>query len=118
MDPPSSRTLMTVVERDVAPRVCVDETVSRSRRAIAVDGKFFRRGTERFDFRGVTYGTFRPRASDAQQFPEASIVREDLASIGEAGFTVVRTYVEPRDDVLDAIGESGLHALAGVFWPD
>lgn len=109
---------MSVVDRDVTLQTRVDEPVSRCHHPITVDGKFFRRGDTRFDFRGVTYGTFRPRSSDAQQFPEASRVHEDLAAIERAGFTVVRTYVEPRGDVLESIGEHGLHTLAGIFWPD
>lgn len=118
MHAPSSHTSMTVLDRGFATQTCVDETVSRHQSPITVDGKFFRRGDERFDFRGVTYGTFRPRPSDAQQFPEPGRISEDLAAMSRAGFTVVRTYVEPPEDVLDAIGVHGLHALAGVFWPD
>ena len=109
---------MSVVDRDVTLETRVDESVSRRHHPITVDGKFFLRGDTRFDFRGVTYGTFRPRSSDAQQFPEASRVNEDLAAIDRAGFNVVRTYVEPRGDVLEAIGEHGLYTLAGIFWPD
>ena len=36
----------------------------------------------------------------------------------EAGFTVVRTYTLPSEDLLEAAGEHGLRVLAGVFYPD
>ena len=36
----------------------------------------------------------------------------------EAGFTVVRTYTAPPDDVVELAGDWGLRILAGVFYPD
>ena len=84
---------------------------------VAVDGKQFAVGRARFDFRGVTYGTFAPRA-DGQQFPDRDQVKRDFAAMCEAGFTVVRTYTAPPDDVIELAGDWGLRILAGVFYPD
>jgi glycosyltransferase involved in cell wall biosynthesis len=82
-----------------------------------VDGKFFAVGGERFVFRGVTYGTFEPR-DDGAQFPERSQIQRDLAHMREVGFTVIRTYTLPSEDLLVAAGDQGLRVLADVFYPD
>ncbi len=84
---------------------------------VTVDGKFFALGRERFPFRGVTYGTFAPRA-DGYRFPEREVVKQDFAQLREAGFTVVRTYTCPPDDVLDLAADWDLRVLAGAFYPD
>jgi O-antigen biosynthesis protein len=84
---------------------------------IRVDGKFFAAGSERFEFRGVTYGTFAPRA-DGAQFPDREQMEHDLAAMREVGFTVVRTYTLPPDDLIEIAGEHGMRILAGVFYPD
>jgi glycosyltransferase involved in cell wall biosynthesis len=84
---------------------------------VRIDGKFFAAGGERFDLRGVTYGTFAPRA-DGEQFPEREHVERDLAMIREAGFSALRTYTLPTDDVLDVAADHGLRVLPDVFYPD
>jgi len=84
---------------------------------VRIDGKFFAAGSERFDFRGVTYGTFRPR-EDGARFPERERLEADFSAMAAAGFTVVRTYTEPPDDVVECAAEHSLSLLAGVFWPD
>ena len=85
---------------------------------VRVDGKHFAMGAERFPFRGVTYGTFAPRADDGHRFPDQERLKLDFDAMANAGFTVVRTYTAPPDDVLDLAGEFGLKVLAGTFWPD
>lgn len=85
---------------------------------VRTDGKFFRIGQDRFSFRGVTYGTFQPRSNDGARFPEPERVKHDFAAMNAAGFTVVRTYTVPPDDVLDAAADWNLRVLAGVFYPD
>ncbi|HEX2179462.1 MAG TPA: glycosyltransferase, partial [Actinomycetota bacterium] len=84
---------------------------------VSTDGKFFTLNGRRFDFRGVTYGTFCPR-SDGDLFPERDQMKRDFASISDAGFTVVRTYTDPPDDALDLAADWGLKILAGVYYPD
>lgn len=84
---------------------------------IVVDGKHFACDADRFHFRGVTYGTFQPR-EDGARYPEREAVKGDFASIAEAGFTVVRTYTPPPDDVVDLAADWGLRLLVDVFYPD
>jgi GT2 family glycosyltransferase len=91
--------------------------LSRQMLPVEADGKFFSVGGERFEFRGVTYGTFAPRA-DGAPFPERERLGQDLASMRAAGFSVVRTYTEPTDDLLEVASKNGLRVLAGVFYPD
>src|SRR4051794_37919461 len=75
-----------------AIRACRLPVAARCR----VDGKFFSAAGERFEFRGVTYGTFAPR-EDGALFPERERLERDLASMRAAGFTVVRTYTLPPE---------------------
>src|SRR3954453_19449563 len=84
---------------------------------VRVDGKHFAVGDEGFHLRGVTYGTFAPR-DDGARFASAAVVKRDFAAMAEAGFTTVRTYTPPPDDVLDLAADWGLRVLAGIFWPD
>jgi glycosyltransferase involved in cell wall biosynthesis len=84
---------------------------------VRVDGKLFAAGLDRFEFRGVTYGTFAPRP-DGALFPDREVMRRDLGEMRDAGFTVVRTYSVPPDDLLDVASDRGLRVLAGVFYPD
>src|SRR5436190_7980588 len=85
---------------------------------VRADGKFFTLDGNPFSFRGVTYGTFKPRADDGARFPARSRLAADLATIADAGFTVVRTYTTPPADLVDRAGDAGLRVLAGVFYPD
>ena len=82
-----------------------------------MDGKFFTLGGQRFHFSGVTYGTFKPR-EDGARYPERDRVKRDFIDIADNGFTVVRTYIDPPGDVVELAADTGLHLLAGVFWPD
>ena len=84
---------------------------------VQVDGKHFALDGRRFDFRGVSYGTFRPRADEAR-FPERDGLKRDLAAMDRAGFSVVRTYTPPPDDLVDLASDWGLHLLVDVFFPD
>src|SRR4029079_19351493 len=84
---------------------------------ITVDGKFFAVNRRRFRFQGVTYGTFVPR-DDGARYPEREIVKQDFAQLRSAGFTVVRTYTCPPEDVLELAADWDLRVLAGAFYPD
>ncbi|MDP8927692.1 MAG: glycosyltransferase, partial [Actinomycetota bacterium] len=84
---------------------------------VRTDGKQFATDEGRFNFRGVTYGTFQPR-SDGARFPEPDQVRRDFFAMREAGFTVVRTYTTPPDDVINLASDAELRLLTDVFYPD
>ena len=84
---------------------------------VRVDGKHFSLDGERFSFCGITYGTFQPRF-DGARFPERDVIKRDFAMMGQAGFTVVRTYTPPPDDVVDLAADWGLRLLVDVFYPD
>lgn len=92
------------------------EPTARGR--VRVDGKFFSCDGQRFPMHGVSYGTFAPRAVDGAQFPEPHVLASDLDQIAAAGFTVVRTYTSPTDDLLERAAALGLRVLAGVYFPD
>src|SRR5581483_11813953 len=88
------------------------------RNRVRADGKFFSLNGARFPFRGVTYGTFEPRASDNARFPHLDRMKQDFADIHANGFTVVRTYTEHPPDMVALAADWELHLLAGVFFPD
>jgi O-antigen biosynthesis protein len=89
----------------------------QARSRVTLDGKFFALDGERFVFRGVTYGTFAVR-EDGAQFPARNQIEHDFAAMRERGFSVVRTYTPPSDDLLEAASEHGLRVLSDVFYPD
>jgi cellulose synthase/poly-beta-1,6-N-acetylglucosamine synthase-like glycosyltransferase/exo-beta-1,3-glucanase (GH17 family) len=84
---------------------------------VVADGKQFAVSGERFVFRGVTYGTFEPR-DDGARFPDHDQMKQDLVDMAAAGFTVIRTYTPPPDDLLQLAAEQGLRVLAGIFYSD
>jgi glycosyltransferase involved in cell wall biosynthesis len=85
---------------------------------VTVDGKFFAAGGQRFPLHAVSYGTFAPRATDGAQFPDNPTLERDVMAMAEAGFTAVRTYTAPTDDLLAAAKAHDLRVLAGAFYPD
>jgi len=99
------------------PRFARSSNGSRPRGRVQVDGKFFAAGGRRFEFRGVTYGTFAAR-EDGALFPDRERIERDLGAMREAGFTVVRSYTAPPEDLLEAAARHDLRVLAGVFYPD
>jgi GT2 family glycosyltransferase len=90
---------------------------SDARGRVRPAGKSFTKGNRPFRFRGVTYGTFR-EADDGALFPDRHQVKLDFGAIREKGFTVVRTYTEPPDRVLEAAADWGIQLLVGVFFED
>ena len=103
----------------VRPRPVPTASMARPSAArVTVDGKQFAAGGARFVYRGVTYGTFRPRPDDGARFPTRSVVESDFAAMRDAGFNVVRTYTPPPDDLLECAADRDLRVLAGVFYPD
>lgn len=85
---------------------------------VAVDGKFFAVKGRRFPLHAVSYGTFAPRDRDGALFPDKPTLDHDMAAIAGAGFTAVRTYTSPPDDLLTTAKANQLRVLAGVFYPD
>jgi O-antigen biosynthesis protein len=85
---------------------------------VVIDGKYFSLDGRRFPFRGVTYGTFRPRSADGSRFPEPEVLDADFSAISQAGFTIVRTYTAPGPDVLASAGRHGLRILPDIFYLD
>jgi GT2 family glycosyltransferase len=78
-------------------------------------GKFLFAGRRHLYVRGVTYGTFRPRANGAQ-FPSQDVIERDFEAIAAAGFNAVRTYTVPPQQVLDAAASHGLGVMVGLPW--
>src|SRR5579859_2149910 len=84
---------------------------------VHVDGKVLSLEGRRYTVRGVTYGTFAPRA-DGALFPETQQILTDLAGMRAAGFNTVRTYTSPPADLLSIAADLGLRVIAGIFYPD
>ena len=68
--------------------------VARMTERITVDGKHFALNGAPFHVRGVTYGSFLPRA-DGTAFPEHPRVTEDFRLMADVGLNTVRTYDLP-----------------------
>ena len=96
-------------ERDVPPVPRGDEAPPRP----SARGKFLFLGERKVYVRGVTYGTFRPRA-DGHEFPSEAAVEQDFALMALNGVDTVRTYTVPPRWLLDAATRHGLHVLVGL----
>src|ERR1043166_5771793 len=70
-----------------------------------------------FRVRGVTYGSFLPRA-DGVPFPVRETCRADLTAIADAGLNVLRTYTVPPPEILELAAETGLRVLVGLQYHD
>src|SRR5437870_1264402 len=79
----------------------------------SVRGKFLFVGDEKLYVRGVTYGTFRPRA-DASEVPEPDVVERDFALMAQNGINAVRTYSVPPRWLLDAALRHRLRVMVGL----
>ena len=78
-----------------------------------VRGKFLFVGDEKLYIRGVTYGTFRPRA-DGTEVPDPDVVERDFAAMSANGFNAVRIYSVPPTWLLDAAQRHGLRVMIGL----
>ena len=94
-----------------------DGRADRSTARVLTDGRHLSLDGRPHRIRGVTYGTFRPRA-DGQLFPEADRLAEDVAAMAAAGLNTVRTYTVPPHELLDAAAVAGLRILVGVDYDD
>lgn len=95
------------------PAVPVSSQSSSTR--IRADGKFFRRGNEKFYVKGITYGPFAPNAA-GEFFATPEQTARDFARIIELGANVLRVYYVPPKWFLDLALEHGLHLLVDVPW--
>src|ERR1043166_6188230 len=80
---------------------------------VAVDGVHLSCDGRPFRVRGVTYGSFLPRA-DGAPFPVRETCRADLTAIADAGLNVLRTYTVPPPEILELAAETGLRVLVGL----
>ena len=74
-------------------------------------------GGSPFVAKGVTYGSFLPRA-DRQPFPPPAVVGRDLAAMARLGLNTVRTYALPPPELLQAAADLGMRVLVGLDYPD
>ena len=79
----------------------------------SVRGKFLFAGDEKLYIRGVTYGTFGPRA-DGGEVPEPEVVERDFALMAANGINAVRIYTVPPRWLLDAAQRHRLRAMIGL----
>jgi GT2 family glycosyltransferase len=81
-------------------------------------GRFVHRGSNRLYVRGVTYGTFGPRAGADSGYPHPAVVEADFALMDTCGINAVRTYTTPPLWLLDLAHEHGLSVMAGLPWEE
>src|SRR5262249_14887321 len=79
-----------------------------------VAGKFLYAGESKLWLKGVTYGTFRPRADG--DYPDGPTLAADFAAMTAAGVNTVRVYTVPPRSLLDAAQAHGLRVLVGLPW--
>lgn len=87
----------------------------KSRIRISVDGKFFRRGAEKFFVKGVAYGPFAP-GSNGETFGSKEITSGDFTLIRELGANVLRLYSIPPRWFLDLAHEHDLKLFIDIPW--
>jgi GT2 family glycosyltransferase len=90
--------------------------IPRSADRIVLDGKFFRRGTDRFHLKGITYGPFAPNAQQ-EMYPEPARAKQDIELIRQLGANLMRLYSVPPRWLLDLANDHGLQVLVDVPWP-
>lgn len=74
---------------------------------LEVDGKFFRKGEQRFFLKMVTYGPF------PDPHPDHAV---EMRRVAGAGFNALRVYERPSVDLLNAAHSSGLFVFVGLHW--
>jgi len=80
-----------------------------------VGGKFLFAGSEKLWVRGVTYGTFAPRAN-GEDYPEGEQLERDFASMRASGVNALRCYTVPPRRLLDSAQRHGLRVMVGLPW--
>lgn len=79
------------------------------------EGKFLFVGEEKLYVRGVTYGTFAPRAPTDDGY-EPAVAERDFTSMRAHGINAIRLYSVPPRWLLDLAAAHGLWVLAGIPW--
>jgi GT2 family glycosyltransferase len=79
-----------------------------------VRGKFLFAGDEKLFVRGVSYGTFRPRADGAEY--DCATAARDFALMAAHGINAVRLYAVPPRWLLDEAWQQGLRVMIGLPW--
>lgn len=82
---------------------------------VTVDGKFFRRGTEKLYLKGVSYGPF-VAGKDGQPFADLDQTTKDFHLIKELGANLVRVYHLPPRWFLDLAAQHDLLVLIDIPW--
>jgi len=82
---------------------------------LSVDGKFFRRGAEKFYLKGVAYGPFAPNA-DGEPFASPEQTARDFALARELGANLLRIYNVPPRWFLDLAAQHELLLLIDIPW--
>lgn len=84
---------------------------------VAVAGQQLLLADSVFRVRGVTYGSFLPRA-DGARFPMPDRIEADFAHMAEMNVNTVRIYSSPPADLLAAAADHGLRLIVGVHYDD
>ncbi|MCC6820529.1 MAG: glycosyltransferase [Verrucomicrobiota bacterium] len=86
-----------------------------NRPRVWVDGKFFRRGAEKFLLKGVAYGPFAPNAK-GEPFASPEQTGRDFALIRELRANLLRLYHIPPRWFLDLAAQHDLLLLIDIPW--
>ena len=112
---PTTNTPAAPTRGDEGKAIGQDRSVPQVQHRLQVRGKFLFEGAEKVWVKGVTYGTFRPGAGDAQ-FPSASVVARDFAAMASCGLNALRVYTAPPRWLLDLAALHGLRVMVGLPW--
>jgi len=105
-EPESAASGMPVVQAAAEP-----EPIERPR----VGGKFLFAGEDKLWVRGVTYGTFAPRAN-GDDYPEDEQLDRDFAAMAASGVNTLRCYTVPPRRLLDGALRHRLRVMVGLPW--
>jgi len=83
---------------------------------LKVQAKFFFEGDTKFYLQGVTYGPFRPSATDGPNLPSPERVAQDFGLMRELGINVVRVYHTPPRWFLDLAQNYRLRVMVTIPW--
>src|SRR3989442_8469456 len=110
-----SRAGRVLVSRSPAPRAAPEAPLlpTPAVARLRAQGKFLFVGDEKLYVRGVTYGTFRPRA-DGSEVPEPDVVERDFAGMAAHEFNAVRVYSVPPRWLLGAAERHSLRVMVGL----